>query len=127
MKIVSEIFNAVANIFGGVDVTDSLGSPEFQTRPNLQGGIDYFQNGTIIEHTTPNIYGGLDHFNTQGTLLHTEHANLHGGVDLIDPMGSTFGHANPNIHGGLNISNAQNVLETQVTPTPSGFHARFFK
>jgi hypothetical protein len=124
----SEFLNIVGNILGGVDISNSDGTPLAHSQPNVLGGLDTFENGHLVDHATPNIYGGLDHHDASGHLSASTHSNLvSAGVDIVDNMQHVIASTHPNILGGIDILNAQNTMEAQLIPDINGFHAKFFK
>ena len=123
----SDLFKAIENIFGGVDIAETDGTPFAQTHGNIFGGMDAFHNGQLIDHATPNVFGGMDHHEANGMISHSTHPNIFGGVDITDPLGHVMAHTQPNIFGGENIFDGQNTMGGEIIPDPNGFHARFFK
>lgn len=83
--------------------------------PNVDGGIDVYEEGALTAHTKPNVFGGTDVYGEAMNLDHFSMPNVEGGVDFYDTSMNHLGHTMDNVFGGTDLilepGNASDILD----------------
>ena len=112
----------VADHAGMDGVLDSLGMA--LAVPNVDGGMDIFEDGDLVLHSIPNVFGGTDIYN--GTKLVTSTmANVMGGVDIFDGEMDMQGFTMPNVFGGEDMLSIGNAVDIMSFDDPLAYSAEF--
>lgn len=66
-------------IFGAdASANIGIGLGSVSTTPNIFGGSDIYDNGSLVGHTQPNIFGGVDVFSNNSKVGYSQQ-NIFGG------------------------------------------------
>jgi len=122
-----DVFSAIFDALGPMDVASPDAGPMLHTHDNVMGGYDTFEHGQLVDHAVPNVLGGFNHFDAHGSMHASSHDNILGGVDLADASGQLLLHTQPNVLGGLTVTEPGGCQVADALSDPFGFHARFFK
>lgn len=95
------------------------------TMPNVDGGLDVYEDGQLVSHSVPNAMGG--HTMYEGTLVKKlSIAGIDGQSDYYDSDMNHLGHTSDNIFGGEDLMVNDTHSDSAFDAIPFDSHSADF-